>query len=229
MKAFLKRLINKILNVTIQRLTQDIKFERSRQSLLTTVSFIDENLPITKSVNSKWQVLDLAIDSITIEGGSYLEFGVFNGESLNYIAGKLGGKTVYGFDSFQGLPENWTDGSHKGHFKVKSIPKVRENCELVQGWFNESIPKFLENHQINSISFLHIDADLYSSTKVIFDYLSDFIKSGTIIVFDEFFNYPGWKEHEYKAFTEFITHRQDLTYEFLTYNNMGQQLAVKII
>jgi hypothetical protein len=53
------------------------------------------------------------------------------------------------------------------------------------------------------VSLLHVDCDLYWSTKCILDLLTDRIASGTVIVFDEFWNYPGWQDHEVKAFDEF--------------------------
>jgi hypothetical protein len=30
------------------------------------------------------------------------------------------------------------------------------------------------------------------------------IRTGTVIVFDEYFNYPGWKMHEHRAWMEFV-------------------------
>ena len=54
------------------------------------------------------------------------------------------------------------------------------------------------------VAFIHVDCDLYSSTKTIFSLLSDRIVPGTIILFDEYFNYPNWQQHEYKALQEFV-------------------------
>lgn len=78
------------------------------------------------------------------------------------------------------------------------------------------------------ISYLHIDSNLYSSAKTIFNFIGDRIVVGTIIVFDEYFNYPGWQNDEFKAFNEFIVENK-LTYEYLTYNGNGEQVALKII
>jgi hypothetical protein len=75
---------------------------------------------------------------------------------------------------------------------------------------------------------LHIDSDLYSSAKTIFKNLGHLIKSGTIIVFDEYFNYPGWERNEYKAFSEFIDENKK-RYEYLGYVGIHSQVAVKIL
>jgi len=132
--------------------------------------------------------------------GLYLEFGVASGRTISHMATKHPTRTFYGFDSFDGLPEVWRSDYEKGAF-AQPMPIVPSNVTLVKGWFNETLPKFLGSHP-QPCAFLHIDCDLYSSTKTIFDSLRDRIVTGTVIVFDEYWNYPGWREHEYKAFEE---------------------------
>jgi hypothetical protein len=97
--------------------------------------------------------------------------------------------------------------------------------KLHRGWFNESLPPFLSANP-GSAAFLHIDCDIYSSTVTILDCFKDRIVPGTIIVFDEYFNYPNWKSHEHKAFEEFIavTGHQ---FEYVAYS--FRQLSVRII
>ena len=84
----------------------------------------------------------------------------------------------------------------------------------------------LEN-KFQQISYLHIDCDLYSSTKDIFDLLGHLIAPGTVIVFDEYFNYAGWKDGEYLAFQEFVL-CQSLEYQYITYNSMHEQVAILV-
>jgi hypothetical protein len=76
--------------------------------------------------------------------------------------------------------------------------------------------------------FLHIDCDLYSSTKTIFNLLKGRIVSGTVIVFDEYFNYDGWEKGEYLAFQKYVKENQ-IKYEYLTYNHLHEQVAVIIL
>ncbi len=148
----------------------------------------------------------------------WLEFGVATGNTINYIS-KFTNDKVYGFDSFEGLPEKWRDGFEKGAFNRNgNLPKVNDNVELIKGWFNETLPNFIKTHN-KKVSFIHMDADLYSSTKYIFDTLKDHIDTDCVIVFDELVNYPGFDgdKGELKAFYEFITEHK-VKYEWIGMN-----------
>lgn len=135
-------------------------------------------------------------------------------------------KIIYGFDSFEGLPEDWLYYSPKGDFNLNgNAPPVRENVRLVKGWFNETLPEFIKTHP-EPCAFIHVDCDLYSSTKTVFDNLKNQIISGTVIAFDEYFNYPSWQEGEYKAFMEFVA-ENNLEFEYIARTDWAQ-VAVKI-
>lgn len=148
----------------------------------------------------------------------WLEFGVATGKTINYIS-KHTTENVYGFDSFIGLPEKWRDGFDKGAFNRNGkLPNVKKNVILIKGWFDETLPDFIKNKN-QKVSFIHIDADLYSSTKCIFDNLKNYIDKDCIIVFDELVNYPGFDgdKGELKAFYEFIT-ENNVDYEWIGMN-----------
>jgi hypothetical protein len=140
------------------------------------------------------------------DDGLFLEFGVFNGNSINYFATKRPQITFHGFDSFQGLPDNWAGTARTaGGFDLQGkMPIVKENVILHKGWFNETLPLFCKEHATEKISFVHIDSDLYSSAKTIFNNLKEMIRPGTIIMFDELIMYPAWQYNEVKAFIEFV-------------------------
>jgi hypothetical protein len=148
----------------------------------------------------------------------WLEFGVASGNTINYIS-KFTKSKVYGFDSFEGLPEKWRDGFNKGAFNSNgNLPEVNSNVELIKGWFNKTLPNFIKMHN-KKVSFIHMDADLYSSTKYVLDVLKDYIDKDCIIVFDELLNYPGFdgKKGELRAFYEFIT-ENIVDYEWIGMN-----------
>ncbi|MBP0116049.1 class I SAM-dependent methyltransferase [Bradyrhizobium vignae] len=157
--------------------------------------------------------------------GLTLEFGVASGRTINHLASLIPDSQIFGFDWFKGLPETWRSDRPMGTF-AGSVPEVRSNVSLVNGLFEETLPSFVAEH-LEPIRLLHVDCDLYSSTVTIFTNLAPRIVSGTIIVFDEYFNYPGWRLHEHKAFQEYAT-RADRKYEYLGFVPDHQQVCIKI-
>jgi hypothetical protein len=159
--------------------------------------------------------------------GTVAEFGVYQGRTLTAIARRFPDQTVHGFDSFEGLPEAW-GGTNKpeGSFDIGgSPPKLPvKNVEFHVGHFDETVPKFAMTHS-GPFSFVHLDADLYSSTKTVLDVLGDWFVAGTIVVFDEYFGYHGWQHHEHRAFTEFLE-RTGLSFQALGLGHMN--LAVRL-
>jgi hypothetical protein len=234
MKKYLKRALRKLgraLHAPAEPQDlglQDLKRELQRMATQRTAEYIRMNMKRIQSVRDAHSVHDVSIARAKIERGLVLEFGVFSGNSINYIASKKNW-IVDGFDSFEGLPENWRDGYDRGFFSVNALPNVPANVRLHRGWFQDSIPRFLESlgDKGTPISYLHIDCDLYSSTKTIFEFLGNRIVSGTVIVFDEYFNYDGWEDGEFLAFKEFVK-LNSIKYEYLTYNSTHEQVAVII-
>jgi hypothetical protein len=170
---------------------------------------------------------DIALDNIT-ENKLCLEFGVYDGRSLNYFSNKKRDITWYGFDSFVGLQENWRGGYFaKNYFDLGGVePKVNENVILNKGWFKDTLPIFLKNNN-EKISFIHIDCDTYESTKDIFDNIKfDRFINNSIILFDEYMGYINWKNHEFKAWQEYVKDNK-VNYKYIAFGN--RQAIIKII
>ncbi|GHU19204.1 hypothetical protein FACS189475_06010 [Betaproteobacteria bacterium] len=179
-----------------------------RRAFTETEDFIEKNMPDIVFPHTRERLLEFSLQKITTDG-LFMEFGVWKGGSINVISKIKSEKTIYGFDSFYGLPEDWT-----GHRVLKGglstdglLPDVNKNVVLIKGLFEDTLPAFLDSNKNTPVAFLHCDSDLYSSTKTILKFLGDRITAGTVIVFDDFFNYPGWRRHEYKAFKEFCQER----------------------
>lgn len=162
------------------------------------------------------------------EQGLVLEFGVEKGASLRHLAG-LTKRTVHGFDSFEGLPGDWHGTKEaKGAFSLGGrLPKVPANAVLHVGWFDSTLPDLLESDP-SPCALIHVDCDIYASTVSIFNHLAGRIRPGTVIVFDEYFNYPGWRQHEYRAFQEFIAASQ-MKYRYLGFSAEKGHVAVRIV
>jgi O-methyltransferase len=108
--------------------------------------------------------------------------------------------SLHGFDSFEGLAENWDSRRPKGTFDVKGqVPEFDDTrVVLHRGWFEETLPSFAPPARERLV--LNMDADLYSSTRFVLETLRAEFKPGTIIIFDEFCD----RLHELKAFDEFL-------------------------
>ena len=155
----------------------------------------------------------------------YLEFGVSTGESANFFSNFL--KKLYVFDSFEGLKEDWGGTPWpKGAFNLnKKPPNLNSNIEPVIGWVENSLSDFLKNHS-PKINFVHIDLDTYNSTKFILEKIKPYLVNNCIFIFDEFYNYHGWKFGEYKAFKE-IFNKDGFKYK--AFNIRNTQCVVQII
>jgi hypothetical protein len=191
--------------------------ERARYELATrnSAEFALEHL---SKAGAFWTPVDLLHHCVEVaknKAGIFAEFGVYRGGTINIISALVPERTVDGFDSFQGLPEDWRD-CWKGSFTTGGeLPQVNANVALHAGLFGQTLPSFLEQRR-EPAAFLHIDCDLYSSAKCVFDHMKPRIEPGTVILFDEFFNYPNYEEHEYKAWFEFVEQTK-CRYRFLGY------------
>jgi hypothetical protein len=199
--------------------------ERARRALMSSVDYIDSSMQDALGFDTQKELLDHAL-SLAGTDGHFLEFGVYSGGTIRHIARRKPNVTIHGFDSFEGLPEAWGGFSlgRSAFSRQGQLPRVPGNVILHKGWFNETIPPWCVS-STGPVRFLHVDCDLYSSTVDIFAALRDRIQAGTIILFDEYFNYPGWERHEFKAWQEFVAaHAVD--YEYVGYAR--QQALVRV-
>ena len=180
--------------------------------------------------------------------GHVMEFGVWQGTTLKIISDRFSNQTVWGFDSFEGLPETWfmkseVDARRSQHLPGKFALDKKElqvivdqfakrKVKLVPGWFNQSIVPWM-NDNPGVVAFLHIDCDLYSSTLDILKLLNDRIVPGTVIVFDEMYpwndlkQYDLWEQGEFRALGEWISNHQRA---FRTlYRSRHQQCSIEVI
>jgi hypothetical protein len=161
--------------------------------------------------------------------GFYAEFGVWKGEALSFIADRID-EVVYGFDSFEGLPEDWYPTHAKGMFDLGgALPDLktrRDNVRLIKGWFEDTLPRFAREVS-GPAAFLHIDSDLYSSARTVLETLGDRLAPGTVIVFDEYLNYPGWQDGEVKAWREFCEAR-GVRYRYVGYTPAWETVLVVV-
>ena len=160
--------------------------------------------------------------------GALLEFGVATGGTINQIARAAPGCTVHGFDSFEGLPEDWTGhNQQRGAFgRGGKAPRVEPTVRLHKGWFSDTIGVWKAEYP-EKAGFIHVDCDIYSSTKDVLWSLRDRLQVGTVIAFDEYFNYPNWRQHEARALAEFVA-EFGITYRYIAYTAVDGAVAIEI-
>ncbi len=184
--------------------------------------------------------------------GDIAEFGVASGASfkafvrINGLLNKLrphpnAKKKVFGFDVFSGLPEidlqkdlpanteiRPRDMTKGGFASRSTLPALKqfvddnENCRLYEGLFEDSLPLFLDENRHASFSLIHIDCDIYSSTKQVLELLIDRLNVGGIILFDEVFheNYPGETAAFWDVYNGLSGDNRKLTLEFRRVESM---------
>jgi hypothetical protein len=221
-RAAFRRWLRKIFEIVIY----DLDLMNSVRDLHSSLEFEHQHLPLAAGFKDRiplhrWSLSQLSDD------GLFLEFGVYKGDSINRFAGFKPNLTFYGFDTFRGLPETWTLGAKAGAINSGGKPPVRDNVRLIEGLFADTLPQFLAEHPGEKISFMHIDCDIYSSTKTIFDQTKGRLGPGTIIIFDEYFNYFGWQEQEYKAFMQYVQ-EENVAFDYIGYVRTAGQVAVRL-
>ena len=204
-------------------LITDLQLRAKEQS----VAYIVAHMSDAQIFNDRWDSLAYAAREAPPTGLA-LECGVADGASLRHLAA-VTGRALHGFDSFEGLPENWSGTfERKGKFgQGGRLPEVPANVTLHKGWFDQTLPAFLNAHPDEPVAFLHVDCDIYSSTVTIFRETGPRLKPGSVIVFDEYFNYPNWQRHEFRAFQEFIRD-SGFSYTYLGFAQKNGHVAVKL-
>lgn len=225
---FFRKVARKIIRGIAEIILHDLDLMGQIESARSSAAFerrVFREVPEFKTQKAlfKW-----ALNQVEVQDGLFLEFGVYKGDSLNRLASLRPNKIFYGFDSFEGLPETWTMGSRTGSFDVEGrLPPVRKNVRLIKGFFENTLGGFIQNHNDELVSFVHVDCDLYSATRTIFQHIGLMLRPGTVIVFDEYFNYSEWEEGEFKAFSEFVQEKK-VNFKYIGYIRTSSQVAVKI-
>lgn len=210
----------------------DYEFTSKRLASESAAEYNLAKMRTTMNFNTDYDLRQYVCEYIQDLGmpGVILEFGVSTGRTINHIARECPNDIVIGLDCFDGLPHDWTNRFCKGSFKA-TVPKVKSNVHLVIGLFKDLSPSIVFNQigvdDIQSIKMIHIDCDLYSSTCDIFNIWHNHIVPGTVILFDEYINYPGWQLDEFKAFQEFVS-KYNITYKYIGKVSSHNQVAVEI-
>ena len=171
----------------------------------------------------RWALFDRMIEHSKRDRPFY-EYGVWRGEAFQYLIKTF--KRGYGFDTFEGIPEDWHDEKAGAYSSEGNIPQI-EGGEFIVGKFEDTLPEFFSKPRPKA-SIINFDADLYSSTICALNFSKPVIDKHTILIFDEFIINKNWEQDEYKALNEFCLNN-NCTYEVLAISFFTKQVAVRLI
>ena len=170
-----------------------------------------------------------AIENSKDSENIFLEFGVYTGGSINLFSKQLKAinANICGFDTFEGLTEDWLTHVFfpKGSLSLNNkLPKVEKNVQLIKGKIQDTLDFFLNENSKKKVVFAHMDMDTYASTKYALSKIKPFLQKGSVILFDEFYGYPNWQQEEYKAFTEVFNENE---YKFIAFCESEVAIEIK--
>src|SRR6185437_9296980 len=139
------------------------------------------------------QILN-AIEATAHLPGDIAELGVAYGASAKLIASHAGHRTVHLFDTFEGLPAPAGCDSakfHTGDFHGQ-IDRVKAyltglNCRFHQGLF----PGTAAQVAGSTFSFVHLDVDLYDSTRAGLEFFYPRMPRGGILISHDYLTAEG--------------------------------------
>ena len=239
----MKAIIIKILNLSIGKIVRFIQSLWYQNDRVPSSSLFESVIKESRNSQTEYflskmqdallfrhreELWAFAANQVKTERPILTEFGVYKGHSVNFFSTLLPMAEIYGFDSFEGLQEDWSGTNlKKGSLDLKGkFPKVRMNVTLIKGWFEDTVEPWLETRSHKYIDLIHIDSDTYTPAKYILNTLRKQMGPGTIVIFDEYFGYPGWKKHEFKAWQEFVQ-SFDMKYSYIAVSE--QSVAIKIL
>jgi len=204
--------------VAERTLPESVPMLMRRDAVMDSFNYAKENMNGAYAFLDRFEGLSLSIEDARRKFPSrkrVLEFGVYKGGMINYQARKFTGLNFVGFDSFEGLQEQWSGMAPEKTFDLGGkLPRVRPNVSLVKGWFVDSAPRWKAQNAGSDIPLLvHVDCDTYAATVDVLEVCADYVEQGLVFHFDDFFGFPDWRTGGFKALQEISEKRRwRLTY-----------------
>ncbi len=176
-------------------LNRNAEFESMKETKFADCTRLDDRVALHEHVCAEY---------VKNQPITYLEFGVWRGESMARWAGLNSNESsrFYGFDTFEGLPEDWNKLTPKGSFDTGGEPPPigDQRVQFIKGLFQDTLYDFLDRNPCTGPTVIHIDCDLYASTLFALAAMDRISQPGTIIIFDEFHDLT----HEFAAFDDYV-------------------------
>ena len=206
-----------------KRFDSIIKSSLKKHPYIRSFSWVFELPKLPELFFHRWALFDRMVE-LSRKDRPFYEFGVWRGIAFKYLIKTF--KKGFGFDSFEGIPEDWDDMKAGSYTSDGIIPKIKGG-EFIVGKFEDTLPDFFSESRPTA-SIINFDADLYSSTICALNWVSSVIDEHTILIFDEFLINPNWENDECKALEEFCF-QNNYKYEVLAVSFFSKQVAVRLI
>jgi hypothetical protein len=125
----------------------------------------------------------------------------------------------FAFDSFEGLPANceegggeeWVGGAYgcpedqfRRNIAARGVPP--EAAITVPGFYSRTLNETTKRRLgLKEAAIVHVDCDLYESTREVLDFVSDLLVQGSVLVFDDWFYNRGRRDQgERRACEEWL-------------------------
>lgn len=231
---------SKILKMT--NYIRDIMFNVTNKEVIPEIiphNFINAILSNGATMVGKERLINLykQCNKFNHTGYSFVECGVARGGCLALMKYASGDNNkIFGFDSFEGMPEInqgkdidkynkydpkfWVgklneEGIQPVYDNFKTLDLNLNNVNIVKGFFEDTLTdKMIE--KIGEISILRLDNDWYESTKFTIEKLYDNVVDGGIILIDDYGTFIGCK----RAIDEF---REKNNISSQLYNTDGEE------
>jgi hypothetical protein len=218
--------------VTERTLSESVPMLMRRDAVIDSFNYAKENMQDAYSFLDRFEGLSLSIEDAKRRFPSrtrVLEFGVYKAGMINYQARKFPGFSFVGFDSFEGLQQQWAGMAPEKTFDLGGrLPKVRDNVALVKGWFAESGQRWKTANPASDAPLLvHVDCDTYGATVDVLELCSDYVEHGVVFHFDDYFGFPGWRTGGFKALEE-ISERLRWRLTYLSYGTKEAAILAEV-
>jgi hypothetical protein len=215
--------------------TADTDYVENPEAVQFVGDFMPDAVPFTADTHALLYGALVALanfpDGVAVDLGA----GVF--KSSNLIGAVFAHGVVFACDTFTGLPYEWKLGNTNfsvGTFAPKCCDSERQppfptldNVVAVKGQFKDTVPCLVPMIGNRPLALVHIDSDTYQSAIDGLTPLLPILRVGTVLVFDEFYNYEGFEDGEYRAFLDLIV-AGGFGYAPLAFNRQHQQVVIQI-
>jgi len=168
---------------------------------------------------NRWALFDAAVARADRSRPMY-EFGVWMGNSFRYLIDSF--PAGFGFDTFEGLPENWHGLPPGTYSSFGQVPNIL-GADFITGEFRDTLPGFFGETRPMA-GLINFDADLYSSTMTALTHAAPVIDDRTVLIFDELIVNRNWEQDEFRALREFCEANK-LSYEVFAVSLFTKQAA----